>query len=129
MVSIQGLLAKSSVLKEKKYKKEGDVLIRDVKFKGMVYNGYKHSRSWDGDSFLERVKGINLLKKSLNADATLISLNKPNSPFHTTDLFAAFSRGGKKWKLSKDKHTTDYFQYIVYMQNSTGICPLEEMDK
>lgn len=128
MVSIQGLLAKSAVFKEKRYKKEGEVIIKDVVFQGMVYNGYKHSRTWDGDSFLERAKGIGILKTTINADATFINLNKDQSPFRNTNYFASFSRGGKKWKLEEGKSTTDYFQYVIFIQNSPSISPLEELE-
>lgn len=128
MVSIQGLLAKSSVLKEKKFKKAPEVVIKDLRFTGMAYNGFKHSRSWDGDSLFERAKGIGMLKKVAKSDVILIDINKENSPFKSSDYLAAFSPGGKKWKLEEGKNTTDYFQYIIYIQNSTGICPLEELD-
>ncbi len=128
MVSIQGLLAKSRVLKEKKYKKAAEVVIKDLTFKGMAYNGFKHSRSWDGDSFFERAKGIGILKKTAKSDVILIDLTKDNSPFKKSDYLAAFSPGGKKWKLEEGKSTTDYFQYVIYIQYSPGICPLEEMD-
>ncbi|MCE7994360.1 MAG: erythromycin esterase family protein [Roseivirga sp.] len=128
MVSIQGLLAKSSVLKEKKFTKAPEIMIKDLRFTGMAYNGFKHSRSWDGDSFFERAKGIGILKRIVKTDVILIDLNKEGSPFKSSDYLAAFSRGGKKWKLEKDQSTTDYFQYIIYIQNSAGICPLEELD-
>ncbi|GAB5523234.1 MAG: hypothetical protein Roseis2KO_11060 [Roseivirga sp.] len=128
MVSIQGLLAKSSVLKEKKFKKAPPVVIKDLTFTGMAYNGYKHSRSWDGDSFFERAKGIGMLKKAAKSDVILIDLKQKGSPFKNSDYLAAFSRGGKKWKLEEGKNTTDYFQYVIYIQNSNGICPLEELN-
>lgn len=128
MVSIQGLLAKSRVFKEKKYKKAPEVVIKDLTFTGMAYNGFKHSRSWDGDSFFERAKGIGILKKNAKSDVIMIDLTKNNSPFKQSDFLASFSRGGKKWKLEEGKNTTDYFQYVIYIQNSPGICPLEEMD-
>ena len=129
MVSIQGMLIDSKVLKEKKWKKAPPVQIKELTFTGMAYNGYKQSASWDGDSFWERVKGVRILKKVAKTPVTLVDLNQEGSPFKATDHLASFSRGKKKWRLEEGKSTTDFFQYVILMQKSKAIRPLEELEK
>ncbi len=126
-ISIIGFLKDSECLKERKFKAVGTLEIKEVKFKKAIYNGYKTSKSYDGDSFFEKVNGLDLLEKvSQNNDITIFKIDGKNSPFNETMLFADFKRGGKNWRVEQDAVATDYFQYIVLIKNSFPNIPLEE---
>lgn len=127
VVSIVGMLTESECLKGSKFKYTQPIIIKETKFKGASYNGYKTSKTWDGDHLFERVNGIKWLKIiSKDNQVMLFQLNETNSPFFDNMLFADFSRGGKKWEVEKGAVTNDYFQYILLIKNSKPNIPLEE---
>ncbi len=127
LVSIVGMLTDSECLKHRKYKSNGTIIIRETKFKKALYNGYSTSKSYDGDYLFEKVNGIDILKKiSTESECMIFTLNGKNSPFVNTMLFADFKRGSRKWKIEKDKNTTDYFQYVILIKKSKSNIPLEE---
>jgi len=126
-VSIVGMLTNSNCLKHRKYKSEGTIIIRETKFKKASYNGYRTSKTYDGDYLFEKVNGIEKLKKiSKDSECMLFKLNGEKSPLMNTMLFADFKRGGGKWKVEEGASTTDYFQYIILIKNSKPNIPLEE---
>ena len=127
VASIVGMLTESECLKKAKIKYSGPIISKGVKFKGASYNGYKTSKTWDGDHLFERVNGIKRLKKiSKDDQIRLFKLNGINSPFFENMLFVDFSRGGQKWQVEEDAVTNDYFQYVLLIKNSKPNIPLEE---
>lgn len=127
IISIQGLLYNSACLDHVKLCFDKKVTIKDVEFKKMNYCGYKTSKTLDGDSFFERAKGIKHLKKVMNSyNIGLIDLTSKNSPFKEDNLLASFKPGGKNWKVEKNATTTEYFQYVIIMQNSKANIPYVE---
>lgn len=127
LVTIIGMLTKSECLKHRKYKSDGLIMIKGIKFKKAKYIGYSTSKNFDGDNLLEKVNGIEKLKKINKADnCILFKLNGVNSPFLNTMMFANFKRGNKKWIVDNNKNTTDYFQYIILIKKSKSNIPLEE---
>ena len=94
---------------------------------------YKTSKYWDGDSILERVKGIKMLKRiAKDNDVTFFKLNGRNSPFneslffvnHTRYRESLFRKG--KWETEEGSSTTDYIQYLLFIQNSKSNRPFPE---
>ena len=127
LVTIIGMMTRSECLKKRKFTADGNIHIKEVKFRKAQYNGYKTSKSYDGDGLFEKVNGIKTLKKiSGTNDIMLFKLDGSDSPFTSTMKFADFSRGGKNWKVDKNLAATDYFQYIILIQNSKSNIPLEE---
>lgn len=130
LTTILGLMANSEVLKERKASRGKKIYIRDYKFHGVDYNGYKTSKSWDGDSILERVNGISMLKRiSKDNDVTLFKLDGDTSPFEELLFFIDYKRYRESlfrkgiWQTEKGSSTTDYIQYILFIQESKSNRP------
>ncbi|MEO1655530.1 MAG: hypothetical protein AAFU64_18455, partial [Bacteroidota bacterium] len=126
--SILGVLAKSNTLKERKLCKSGENLVeRGITFEKAEYCGYKTAKSYDGDSFFERLAGIQALKKVTGKkDILMLDLHQPSSPLHKSQSFIYFTKGGKNWNIDPSLTTTDYVQYLIYMQHSEATIPFEE---
>ena len=117
LTTILGIMANSEVLK---YRTNGT-------------KGYKTSKFGDGDSILERVKGIKMLKRiAKDNDVTLFKLNGKNSPFKDALFFVNMKRYRESlfrkgiWKAEDDSSTTDYIQYLLFIQNSKSNRPFPE---
>lgn len=130
LTTILGLLANSEVLKERKANRGKKIYIRGYKFHGVDYNGYKTSKYWDGDSILERINGISMLKRiSKDNEVTLFKLDGDTSPFKKSLFFIDYKRYRESlfrkgfWQTEKDSSTTDYIQYILFIQNSKSNRP------
>ena len=94
---------------------------------------YKTSKLLDGDSILERIKGIKMLKRiTQDTDVTLFKLNGKNSPFNDALFFVNMKRYRESlfrkgiWKTEDDSSTTDYIQYLLFIQNSKSNRPFPE---
>ena len=114
LTTILGLLANSEVMKYKTYKSKG----------------YKTSKSWDGDSILARVKGIKVLKSiAKDKDVLLFKLNGEQSPFFESLFFIDYKRYRESlfrkgwWETEKGSSTTDYIQYLFFIQHSKSNRP------
>lgn len=85
--------------------------------------------SWvNGDGPLVLVKGINDLKElSKPSTITLFKLNSHNSPyFKSKNLISIKSRAfAESITPEKEKHTTDYFQYVFLLRNSKALTKLK----
>lgn len=113
--SYLGLLHDCEVLAEIKYDNEGN------------YQGYKTTNWQDGDNWFEKQAGIQLLKKaSGDLYYSLYDLSPPDSPFRQELWFVNASRGKRFWKVEEDNHTLNYFQAVVFLQNSQANAPIEE---
>ncbi|MEL7006205.1 MAG: hypothetical protein AAFN93_26280, partial [Bacteroidota bacterium] len=124
--SILGLLAKSKAFKNDRLVKTGNTISeRGAEFQEAGRSGYKSARSYDGHSLFERVKGVKWLTQAAkNKDILMLDLNQEGSPFHQNDYLVAYSRGGKGWIPEFGKSTTDYFQYVIFMQYSKSNTPI-----
>lgn len=131
MASVQGLLAKSKALKKVKKKRNGETVSGlGFEFEGMEYAGFKSSKSWDGHGIKESPKGLKeLMRVSKGKELTMLSLIKEGSPFHRSDYFSSYEKGGKNWKVEEGSSTSDYFQYVILMQNSGTNVPYQELHK
>ena len=130
LTTILGVMANSEVLKERKAKKGKKFHVKGYKFNQVDYNGYKTSKYWDGDSIFERINGINMLKSiAKDNDVTLFKLKGEHSPFEDSLFFidykgyreSLFSKG--IWQTVKSSSTTDYIQYLLFIQNSESNKP------
>lgn len=125
--SIVCMLSESECLKTSKLKRGEPFEIKGTTFRRSHYAGYSSSKFWDGDHLFEKVDGLKHLKKeSGKNEVVLFQLNASRSPFYDSKLLAHFSRGGKKWQLEPNTSTTDYFQYVILVQNSATNVPLAE---
>jgi len=108
-------MSESSVLWNAKYTKEG-------KYKGYGINWF----GGEGDSFKERVNGIEVLKRvSPRKETTIYDLTDANSPARK-DLYFVLTRPQiKKYKSSAA--TTDYFQYLMHVRRSKANEPVQEL--
>lgn len=129
MTSISGLLAKSSVLKERNWKKEIKITTdRGLVFDKMAYKGFKTSKSWDGDGLFEKLEGINqLIKASKSSNVLFLNLNEQNSPFAKNQYLVNYSRGGKDINIAPESNTLEFFQYAILMKNSKANIPLQSL--
>ncbi|MBV6645500.1 MAG: hypothetical protein KI790_08615 [Cyclobacteriaceae bacterium] len=127
LVSILGLLAKSKVLKETKMKKDDhEIVERGLTFKSISYQGYKTSSIHDGHSFFERLLGIQqLIRYAGKSDVLMMKLTANNSPFDDDAFLVAYKRG-RGLSIEPDQVTTDFFQYVILMQNSDSNIPNQE---
>jgi len=114
LISILGIMANSEVMKYRTYKSKG----------------YRISKFWDGDSILERVKGIKMLKRIAKGnDVTLFKLNGKNSPFNKSLYFVNYTRNREsifrkgRFETERGSSTTDYIQYLLFIQNSKSNRP------
>lgn len=128
METVLGLLARSNALKETKLRKTGHSFTeRGLRFEAANYGGYKTAKSYDGHGLFEKVGGTNyLFKAAKGQDIMLIDLTKEDSPFTNSMYFVNYTRGGKKWQLVPNTVTTDYVQYILFMQHSPNNLPFRE---
>lgn len=124
--SVLGLLAKSSVLKRRKWKKSGDKIAeRGVVFERMVYKGYRTSNSWDGHGVFEQLKGVNHLVRAAGSEQVLfVDLTKNENPFSEKPYLVAYQRGGKGTQIDPNSNTLDYFQFVLLMRKSKPNIPL-----
>lgn len=127
--SVLGLLAKSNALNNRKLRKTGTLEgPQGFVFESAEYNGYTTKKSYDGDSFFERVDGIQHLKKATRKEDILtLSLIEKESPFNQGLTFVDFKKGGKRWNPDTSLNTLDYFQFVIYIQNSAANIPIEEL--
>lgn len=119
VITIIGYLTKSKVLWDCKYSKDG------------VYKGYTTRRGYGiGDYWLERFKGIKMLKKSKLSDMTLFRLNKSDSPYlaKEPDLMEVVMllRKSNKERL-KGMSTLDFIDYSVLISDSDANRPIQEL--
>jgi hypothetical protein len=128
IASVLGLLSKSTVMKQRNWKKSKETIQeRGLTFDRMVYNGYKTSNFWDGDSFFEKLKGVRHLNKvTKSGELVYLDLNKKDTPFKRENYLVKYQRGGKEVFPSGEDNTLQYFQYIVFMKGSRSATPLEE---
>lgn len=128
VTSILGVLAKSKALKNRKSKKS-EVIYGPLghKFTSTEYSGFSTSKSYDGDSYFEKLEGINHLRKNARKyDIISLPLMHKNSPFNQNLTFLMYKRGGKWWRPDEELATIDYIQYLIYIQNSRANTPMEE---
>ena len=125
--SILGVMARSSVLKYRKLRKSGDLTgPMGHTFQQATYKGYSTSRSWDGDGLFEKLEGLPLVQKATGKNELLmLPLTQPGSPFHNGLNFVRYEKGGKRWRPDESLATTDYIQYLIYIQYSQANTPLE----
>ncbi len=130
LTSIQGLLAKSNVLNERKLCKTKDYITEhNMTFQKAEYCGYKTSKSYDGHSFFEQVNGIKpLMRQAGKNEILMLNLKRPNTPFDRNLYFAENKRGSKHWKVDKNLTTLDYFQYVIFMKKSQNNVPISLSD-
>lgn len=124
--TVLGLLAQSSVLKRRKWKKSGDKIVeRGVVFERMVYKGYRASKSWDGHGLFEQLAGVNHLLRAVGTKQVLfLDLTKNESPFFEKPYLVAYQRGGKRTQIDPNSNTLDYFQFVLFMRKSKPNIPL-----
>lgn len=127
VTSIAGILYDSECLLSPDYKKTGEKLnTKGIILEKAEYTGdIKKRGGLDGDSFLQKLKGINHLSKhsrKQSSNILLLDLNKVNSPYQGSNHLSTFKlfRGRSKWRTNPEKSTTDFFQYVILMSNSDG---------
>lgn len=127
--SILGLLAKSTVLKERKWKKGNETITeRRLVFNKMIYSGYKTSKTWDGHGLFEQLDGINkLIKINKSNDISFLDLNKANSPFEEKPYLVSYRIGGKDVNVDLSGNTLEYFQYAILMKKSKANIPTQPL--
>ncbi len=108
---------------------ETNVLWNTKMDKNGEYKGY--GINWfggEGDSIIERVKGISTLKSvTPKRSAVLYNLQKENSPFKN-ELYAIYTKKQLK-KLQQNQVTTDFIQYLIHIRNSEANVPIQEIGK
>lgn len=127
--SILGLLANSTVLKERKWKKSKESIVeRGVSFDGMTYSGFKTSTTWDGHSMFEKLDGIDqLIRINRSKNISFLNLDNSNSPFKNRPYLVSYKKGGKNMKIDPSSNTLEYFQYVILMKNSVSNTPIQSL--
>ena len=132
VVSILGIMANSEVLDGQKMKKGKKFYAKGYKFHELDYSDYKNSKRWDGDGFMMHNVGVKTLKQLCKGqDVSLFKLIGPQSPFDQEMYFINFKtyresllRKGR-WETTPGAVTTDYIQYLFFIQNSAPNTPFE----
>lgn len=124
--TVLGLLAKSSVLKGRKWKKSDEVISeRGLVFERMVSKGHSTSKSWDGHGLFEQLEGVKfLLTASKREEILFMDLTREQSPFADKPYLVAYQRGGKGTQIDPGSNTLDYFQFVLLMIRSEPNVPL-----
>ena len=129
--TLLSFLAESEVLNERQYCKSGKMKVRGKKIKTAKFCGAQNSKSLDGDSENEKIKGIEeLINTTKSGNIRTIDIHNIPEAL-STELFYIDYEDNKNANgliFNQNLKTLDYYQGLIFIKGSKPNIPYEITD-